>query len=351
MGSIENGVQAQKGVEQDDLVMPLIDFGAFLHGDRPTKKATADQILHAFTTSGFLYLQNHGVPQEMVSQAFSQSAQFFARPQAQKDTLGWTTPDANRGYVTWGREKVTQSSDPEEIARLRASNPDLKESMEIGREGVPGLPNRWPTELDEAGAQFTRDMQRFFLTLKDLHVNVMRAIATGMGLDDEHFFDSYTDAGDNTLRLLHYPPVKRSVWRDNPFQVRAGEHSDYGSITLLFQDHVGGLEVKSPHGTWVRATPIDGTIVVNAGDLLARWSNDLIKSTNHRVIQPPPPKDVEADNDPEALIPARYSIAYFCNPNFDRLIEALPGTWEKSAKKYEPINSGDYLVRRLAATY
>ncbi|KIW98014.1 uncharacterized protein Z519_01598 [Cladophialophora bantiana CBS 173.52] len=348
MGSA--GDVAQRGVEQDDLVMPLIDFGAFLHGTAAAKQATAEQISKAFKSSGFLYLQNHGIPEDQVSLAFAQSADFFKRPQDQKDGLRWTTPDANRGYVTWGREKVTQSDDPDVIAKLRASNPDLKESMEIGREGVEGKPNQWPAHLDEAGAAFTRDMQRFFLTLKDLHVNVMRAIALGMGME-EHFFDSYTDGGDNTLRLLHYPPVKKSVWRDNPNQVRAGEHSDYGSITLLFQDDIGGLEVKSPKGTWVRATPIPGTIVVNAGDLLQRWSNDQIKSTNHRVIQPPPKNEDLTDEDPDAMVPARYSIAYFCNPNFDRWIEALPGTWEETGKKYKGINSGDYLVMRLAATY
>ncbi|ETI21322.1 hypothetical protein G647_07668 [Cladophialophora carrionii CBS 160.54] len=349
MGSVAE--VAQKGVEQDDLVMPLIDFGTFLHGDATAKKTTAEQISHAFKTSGFLYLQNHGIPEDQVKLAFSESADFFKRPQDQKDGLKWTTPDANRGYVTWGREKVTQSDDPDEIAKLRASNPDLKESMEIGREGVEGKPNQWPDRLDDAGKVFTRDMQRFFLTLKDLHVNVMRAIALGMGLD-EHFFDSYTDGGDNTLRLLHYPPVKKSVWKANPNQVRAGEHSDYGSITLLFQDEIGGLEVKSPKGTWVRATPIPGTIVVNAGDLLQRWSNDTIRSTNHRVIQPPPKDAGSDDDDPDALVPARYSIAYFCNPNFDRFIEALPGTWDPTAKpKYPGINSGDYLIMRLAATY
>ena len=283
--------------------------------------------------------------------AFSESAEFFKRPQAQKDSLGWTTPDSNRGYVATGREKVNDSNDPEEIAKLRASNPDLKESMEIGREGVEGMPNQWPDHLDDAGKAFTQDMQRFFLTLKDLHVSVMRAIAQGMGMD-EHFFDKYADAGDNNLRLLHYPSVKKSVWRDNPNQVRAGEHSDYGSITLLFQDDIGGLEVKSPKGTWVRATPIPGTIVVNAGDLLQRWSNDIIRSTNHRVIQPPPKDGQSAEGeDPEAMVPARYSIAYFCNPNFDRWIEALPGTWKESGKKYEGLYSGDYLVMRLAATY
>ena len=225
----------------------LIDFGTFLHGDVISKQKTADQISHAFQSSGFLYLQNHGIPTDQVNLAFSESAAFFTRSQDQKDALKWTTPDSNRGYVTWGREKVSQSNDPEVIAKLRASNPDLKESMEIGREGVSGMPNQWPEHLDEAGKAFTHDMQRFFLTLKDLHVNVMRAIALGMGMD-EHFFDPFTDGGDNTLRLLHYPPVKKSIWRANPNQVRAGEHSDYGSITLLFQDDIGGLEVKSPKG-------------------------------------------------------------------------------------------------------
>ena len=119
-----------------------------------------------------------------------------------------------------------------------------------------------------------------------------------------------------------------------------------GSITLLFQDNRGGLQILSPKGTFVNATPIEDTIVVNAGDLLARWSNDTIKSTKHRVMEPP-------NADPEAKTrPARYSIAYFCNPNFDRFIDAIPSTYgEAKAKKYEGINSGQYLVQRLTATY
>ena len=323
----------------------MIDFSVFLHGSSANRKATAEEVFHAFLTSGFLYLQNHGIPQETVSKAFSKSEEFFRRSQDQKDSLSWTTPDANRGYVKAGREKVTQISDPEEIAKLRASNPDIKESMEIGREGVPGQPNQWPDKIDEEGAEFTETMKSFHLLLKDLHINVMRAIALGMGLD-EHFFDPFTDGGDNTLRLLHYPAVLKSVFKNNPDQVRAGEHSDYGSITLLFQDNTGGLEVKSPRGTWVRATPIPDSIVVNAGDLLSRWSNDEIRSTKHRVIQPPAREGDESD-----MYPARYSMAYFCNPNFDKYIEALPSTWEKVGKKYEGIMSGDYLVQRLAATY
>jgi isopenicillin N synthase-like dioxygenase len=325
----------------------LIDFSKFLGDSASIKLSTAQSISHAFKTSGFLYLQNHGIPSETMAKVFAKSAEFFKRPQEEKDGLSWTTPESNRGYVTFGREKVTQSSDPDEIMKLRATNPDLKESMEIGKEGVKDLPNQWPDKIDEEGKAFTETMQSFFLTCKDLHIKVMRAIALGMGLD-EYFFDPYTDGGDNNLRLLHYPAVLKSVFKDNPDQVRAGEHSDYGSITLLFQDDVGGLEVRSPRGTFVRATPIDGTVVVNAGDLLSRWSNDEIKSTHHRVVQPPVSGGEGSD-----MYPARYSIAYFCNPNSDKDIEALPGTWEKlpEGKKYPVVKSGEYLVRRLAATY
>jgi isopenicillin N synthase-like dioxygenase len=142
--------------------------------------------------------------------------------------------------------------------------------------------------------------------------------------------------------------VLKSVFKDNPYQVRAGEHSDYGSITLLFQDDVGGLEVRSPKGTFVRAKPIEGTVVVNAGDLLSRWSNDKIRSTHHRVVQPPAQEGDGSDS-----YPARYSVAYFCNPNSESYIDALPGTWEKlpEGKKYPVVNSGEYLLQRLAATY
>ena len=275
---------------------------------------------------------------------FKTSATFFTRPQSQKEALGWTTPRANRGYVSHGREKTTTLTSKADVEALKAQSPDLKESFEIGREGEEGMPNNWPSG-DDAAAEFKEVMTRFHDLCKGLHVEVMRAIAVGMGLKED-YFDRYTDVGDNTLRLLHYPPAPKSVFAANKLQVRAGEHTDYGSITLLFQDDRGGLQVKSPEGTFVDATPIPGTVVVNAGDLLARWSNDTIKSTLHRVVEPPAP----AEGD---IHPARYSVAYFCNPNFNSQIEAIEGTYggEKGERKYPGINSGDYLEQRLAATY
>lgn len=328
-------------VNEDGLVIPLIDFSKFLEGDETLKLETAKAILHGFQTAGFIYLKNIPIQPDFREHVFNTSAKFFKLPKEKKLEVGWTTPEANRGYSAPGREKVTQLTDPAEIEKIRSAAPDIKESFEMGREDEPGYPNPWPVEEDEL-IGFKSTMTNFFDQCKALHIEVMRAIAVGMGID-ANYFDSFLDVGDNTLRLLHYPAVKSEVFKINPGQVRAGEHTDYGSITLLFQDSRGGLQVKSPNGQFIDATPIENTVVVNAGDLLARWSNDTIKSTVHRVVEPPKTEDVH---------PPRYSIAYFCNPNNKSYIEAIPGTYAaESEKKYEGINSGQYLVQRLAATY
>lgn len=276
---------------------------------------------------------------------FANSAKFFARSRQEKDRLAWTTPRANRGYVCLGREKVSQGKTKEEVANIREmAGEDLKESFEIGREGEEGCPNQWPDGADEEAREFIIVMQEFFLRCQDVHRLVMSGIAMGMGLE-EGFFHGYLRNGDNTLRLLHYPGVNKGTFAAG--KVRAGAHTDYGSITLLFQDQRGGLQVERPEGGFLDVKPVEGSIVVNAGDLLARWSNDLIRSTKHRVVEPP----VKARED-EDEYPPRYSMAYFCNPDFDRTIEALPGTWEQSDRpKYEKVNSGAYLMQRLGATF
>ena len=235
----------------------------------------------------------------------------------------------------------------EEVAKARESGgEDLKESFEIGRDDVDDYPNQWPDDGSEESTAFRKTMQEFFQCCKDVHKALMRGIAIGMGLE-AGYFDGLVYKGDNTLRLLHYPAVAAGGFEEGR-RVRAGAHSDYGSLTLLFQDQRGGLQVERPGGrnSWLDVTPKDGTIVVNAGDLLARWSNDLIRSTKHRVVEPP-------SRESHGGYPPRYSVAYFCNPDFDQTIDILPGTWEgkEGGKRYESVNSGDYLVQRLSATY
>jgi isopenicillin N synthase-like dioxygenase len=164
-----------------------------------------------------------------VSDVFDKSAQFFALPQPKKDELAWYSAAANRGYTAYGREKVSMNG-VEDVAALREAIPDLKESIEIGRDDEPEHPNMWPQSedgTDKWPSEFRNITTDFFSTCKTLHMQVMRSVAVGLGIESS-WFDDFTDGGDNTLRLLHYPPVKKEVFEKNKLQVRAGEHTDYG---------------------------------------------------------------------------------------------------------------------------
>jgi isopenicillin N synthase-like dioxygenase len=206
----------------------LIDFAPFFSNDASAKQSTAKAVLEGFQNAGFIYLKNHGISPSTVSTVFANSASFFARPQDQKDALAWYSAAANRGYVAQGREKLVVLEETGTEEELRKTVPDLKESLEIGRDDQPETPNMWPSG-DEQANVFKKEMTTFFETCKHLHMQVMRAIALGMGIQ-ETWFDEFTDAGDNTLRLLHYPGVSKKIFKrdDGQLQVRAGEHSDYG---------------------------------------------------------------------------------------------------------------------------
>jgi isopenicillin N synthase-like dioxygenase len=210
--------------------LKLIDFSRFLTGSPSERNDTANAILHGFKTAGFIYLKNHPISPEDLKHAFNLSARWFDQPDETKMKVVWTTPEANRGYSAPGREKVTQLMDTAEVEKVRAALPDIKESLEIGRENEAGHPNQW---LEESGNMvgFRKDMLGFFEQCRQLHVEVMKAIAVGMGLDDS-FFDGFVDVGDNTLRLLHYPAVQSNVFKMNPGTVRAGEHSVSDSCYL-----------------------------------------------------------------------------------------------------------------------
>eukprot|EP00002_Diphylleia_rotans_P017152 TRINITY_DN3324_c0_g1_i2.p1 TRINITY_DN3324_c0_g1~~TRINITY_DN3324_c0_g1_i2.p1 ORF type:complete len:274 (-),score=65.24 TRINITY_DN3324_c0_g1_i2:237-1058(-) len=272
---------------------------------------------------------------------FDQSKQFFALPMEEKLPLEWECAESNRGYVPHGREKLTdldKTGRVEEIKKLREQFPDCKESFEIGKEPSLTYQNRWPGSLPT----LRPTAMEFYGSAHNLYASVMKTLAVSLKLDDE-YFEKLVDKQDNNLRLLHYPGIHESQLSKGAN--RAGAHCDYGALTFVFQDQTGGLEVKRTDGQFVRATPIEGTIVINVGDMLSRWSNDILKSTEHRVVSP----NVK---DEKGFHPDRYSIAYFCNPNFDAEIDCIPGCFdEKRPKKYKPVKSLDYLVSRLSATY
>ncbi|KZV71375.1 Clavaminate synthase-like protein [Peniophora sp. CONT] len=325
------------------LTIPVIDFNTYrTAGSVSERRKTADAIVNAFKDSGFVYLKGHGIPDATVKNVFERSAQFFDLPHSTKAKLAWEDPRSNRGYVQIGRERVTQSADAAEIAAMRAAAPDFKETMEIGRDWDKKWQNMWPKEAE--APHFRETMLAFYQTCHELHVSVMRAIALGLDLE-EGFFEKHIDEQYHNLRLLNYPPIKTRLLR-GAGQARAGAHSDYGTLTLLFQDNVGGLEVRNPHThEYQPAKPIPGTIVINCGDLLARWSNDLLKSTLHRVVAPP----ALPISDTEGMTPRRQSVAFFCNPNSGAEIACLPNCGKEA--KYPPVTTEEYIVGRLSATY
>ncbi|CAF9904172.1 MAG: hypothetical protein HETSPECPRED_003395 [Heterodermia speciosa] len=327
----------------NDPVLPFVSLSPLIAGDSSTTQSTARSLLSALERSGFLYLTDSPIPPSLLSRVYALSAKFFKRSLDEKTALAWKTPRSNRGYTRLGREKTSLKTSKEEVAEQKSGEgEDQKESFEIGRDNEEAHLNEWP----EGDVEFKEVMLEFFQCCKQLHAVVMKSIALGFKLDPDYFAD-FVKQGDNTLRLLHYPAVPATAFVNG--RVRAGLHSDYGSITFLFQDSRGGLQVEKLDGGFVDVTPIEGTIVMNAGDLLSRWSNGVIRSTRHRVVEPPLKTAMEEDRG----YPPRYSIAYFCNPDFDKTIEALPGTWEdcKEGKKWAPVNSGDYLAQRLTATY
>ncbi|KAF8993550.1 thymine dioxygenase [Cyathus striatus] len=342
----------------------VVDFAPFRDGTDKTKVAA--ELLDSFKTVGFVYLTNHGVPDSKLEEMFDWTKKFFSLP-LEKKLLAPHPPSGthHRGYSAPGQEKVSQHLyDESELAAHRAKAPDVKESFESGREDDLVMPNIWLPEGVLPG--YREACLDFYWICYELEIEVLKALSLAFDLGEEYFVRVHTQA-DNQLRLLHYPSVSADAIKNNKV-IRIDEHSDFGSITLLFQDDIGGLEVEDPKnpGTFkaghlfrtvssclVLTTslfqpvpPVPGTVLINAGDFLMRWSNDTIKSAVHRVRAPP------ALANSEGMIPDRYSIPYFCGADMDIVVDCVPGTWsESNPKKYEPISAKEYVLKRLAASY
>lgn len=313
------------------LDIPVIDFSPFVENDLVGKGQVAEAIYHACHNVGFLYLKNHGIPQASIDQAFAQSQQFFALPLAEKQKIAWSSECSNRGYVGLERERLDETQPG-----------DLKEAFNLGKEVSPAAAaikpelvlNRWPDGQED----FRQIITAFFDQCAVGAARIFRAFAIALGMPESYIVDKHQNHG-YTLRLLHYPPLGTPP---KPGQIRAGAHSDYGTLTLLFQDDVGGLEVKTADGRWMPAPAIPGTVLINTGDLTERWSNDVFRSTKHRVALP----------QGEKALGDRYSIAFFCQPDPDAEIVCLPTCQsQENPPKYPPVKSGEYLLSRLQATY
>jgi isopenicillin N synthase-like dioxygenase len=307
-------------------MLDVIDLSGLGSDDPTALRRIAAELGRACRETGFFYIRNHGVADSLTSGIFNVARTFFAEPTAAKQEFAITRSPHNRGYVGLAGESLNLvEADRKEAFNigldLAAPDPDV-----LAGKPFRGV-NLWPTT-----AGFRDTALDYFNALWRLGLELHRAIAADLGLPPAFFADKF-DRPMATLRLLHYPP--RDTDQTGP---GAGEHTDYGSLTILLTDSVGGLEVRRRDGTWIEAPAIPGTFVCNIGDCLMRWSNDTYVSTPHRVTSPPG-RD-------------RYSVAFFFDPNPDAMITCLPGCDAPGQPaKYAPILAADYLRQRLVATY
>jgi isopenicillin N synthase-like dioxygenase len=293
------------------VTISIIDLTAFSNGDTVTRQNIIKQIYQSCHEIGFMYLQNSGISKDLIKQVFSYSKSFFNLPLEVKQKQAWSDEFNNTGYVGLERERL----DPNKPG-------DLKEAFNVNKQAAIGIDT---------------SILAFYDSCTELANTVLQAYALALELPEDFFITRHNQQ-NHTLRLLHYPSLQTPP---KSGQVRAGEHSDYGSITLLFQDDVGGLEVQTASGNWIAAPAIPDTVVVNTGDLMQRWTNDIFCSTKHRVMIP-------SDN---KVNESRYSMAFFCHPNDDTEIACLESCQKKQSPIYLPILAGEYLLSRLQATY
>lgn len=312
--------------------IPVVDFAAFKHGDAASRAAVAGRIGAVARSLGFVYLSGIGITQADVDRQLASMAAFFDLPLASKKPLArarYADRELRCGYVPRGREHE-DSSTPS----------DIKEAFDLFRSDsyyrnafVPARDDEGPFAGDIA--KLVEEFARFHSRCATVADDLLRAFAIDFQMPESYFVDRHGQ--NNILRLLHYPPVSGSVLRG---QMRVGSHTDFGTLTLLFQDASAGLEVLSAGGRWLTAPSIHGTVLVNIGDLMQQWTNCDFRSTAHRVDVP----------DGERATRSRYSIAFFCEPNNDTEVACLPSARNSDAPLFVPVIAGEHLSARLDRT-
>ncbi|GJH36599.1 isopenicillin N synthase family oxygenase [Paraburkholderia hospita] len=304
--------------------IPIVDLAGVRAGDRDALVRAGREIRDACTTIGFFYIVNHGVPQAVIDRAEQAAREFFAFPVETKRRAA--VNHRHRGFNALGDATMYQ-----------AKRPDYKEFYSIGLElpeSDPDVlagqalrgPNNWPDFMPALQPA----LYGYYEEVGACGADLLRAVATGLGVSGDFFAPRYTKRMQRT-QMVYYPP--QSPQSDDD-QFGVAPHTDYGCITLLWQDRVGGLQVREiANETWIEAPPIEGSFVVNVGDLLARWTNDRFRSTLHRVIN--------------ASGRERYSIATFYDPTYTSNVDPRDLGTPDADSKYEPVAAGDYILGRI----
>jgi isopenicillin N synthase-like dioxygenase len=313
--------------------IPVIDFAPFLSGGLEERRRVAEAIGRACRDIGFFYLAGHGVEDALVEATFAEARRFFDLPVEAKRRIAIEKSPCHRGWFAMGGENL----DP---ARQKEAG-DLKEGIKIGRDLGPdhplvkaGLPlhgpNQWPVGLPG----WREAMQLYYDRMVLLGRTITRAFALALALPED-FFEPMLKVPMTTLGPLHYPPQSGRITQA---RLGAGAHTDFGCLTILAQDEVGGLQVRNAAGRWIDAPPIPRTFVVNIGDMMERWTNGLFASTLHRVIN--------------ASGRERYSMPFFFDPSFDADLTVLPTcTGPGNPPRWPPTTGGQHLLDMISATF
>ncbi len=314
--------------------VPVIDIEPFRKGTPGGKAAVVRQLNTACLETGFFSVLGHGIPESLTQRTRDLSASFFGLPLDEK-SLSLPARRAPRGYSPPGSRSLSYTREGVEAP------PDLQESFAVGPL-APGAapaganpivsgffaPNIWPAHPP----QFRAATSAYFEAMSKLADSIMQIFAQALGVDDAYFADKI-DRHPSVLRLTYYPAQKTAPLAG---QVRSGEHTDYGSLTILRGDDVpGGLQVQTRDGNWMDVHPLPGAFVCNIGDLMMRWTNDYWISTPHRVVNPPR----------EFAHQDRISLVFFHMPNHDAVIRCIENR-AGHAVKYPPVSCGDYFAAK-----
>ncbi|KAM9815048.1 uncharacterized protein si:dkey-10o6.2 [Syngnathus typhle] len=281
------------------------------------------ELKEAFMEVGFVFLKNTGITQAEVDRVMDTSRNFFLQPDRLKMPFRkFSSPiSPHHGWLSMESERLNRErpEDLKESFNVTSLHPDIK----------------WPSS--EAAPGFQETQISFFHRCKELSLRVMRVMAHSLDLDPDIFLNAHrligTEGNCTTLRSLYYPPVNSEQAKEG--QLRCGEHSDYGTITLVFQN-AEGLQVRRRSGEFVSAPCVPGAVLVNIADLMQRWTSDNFVSVLHRVLLPPA-GDCSS---------TRQSVAFFVQPDDEAVVTCIDGS-----DKYPPVRSGAYLMERLNYSY
>lgn len=305
--------------------IPVVDLEDFTNGDPARKSMFVQQLGKAYEDVGFVAVKNHGIPKTLIDDLYQQVQEFFSLPLEQKRKYEIPELAGQRGYTSFGKEHAKGSEAP-----------DLKEFFQYGQT-VPydhPLKNEYPDNVQvREVAGFNETIFKAYRAFEKSGKSLLQAIALYLGLD-EHYFDEFVEEGNSIVRSIHYPPIVT----EPKSAIRAEQHEDINLITLLVGASAGGLEILTKQNEWVGVTSLPDQIVVNVGDMLQRLTNNRLKSTTHRVVNPPR----------ELWHTSRFSIPFFLHPKSEMSLACLDDCIdEHHPKQYHDITAGEYLDERL----